>query len=166
MLAIQISRTYRNPVAAMAAGFLLLMNFMSTSAMAEEHEGLELPYHLSIVLADTHVDGEGNNPTVGIDIEYRVNDLLGIGAVVEYAWGELDSTTVLAVADIHLIDGWVMQIGPGFERRHGEDVFVSRVGLLYEFEWEHYTFSPQLHWDYHEGEENAIVAGFAIGFSF
>lgn len=166
MSTIQNSKIYRYFVILMTTVFLLLVTFMAASAKAQDHEGLEMPYHLSLVLADTHVGGEGNNGTLGIDIEYRVNQLLGIGAVFEYAWGELDATTVLAVADIHLIEGWVMQVGPGFERRHGEDVFVSRVGLLYEFEWEHYTFSPQLHWDYHNGEENAIVAGFAVGFSF
>ena len=145
---------------------LLLTSITSAQAATEEHAGLHLPYHLSVVLADTHINGEGNNPTVGIDIEYRASQLLGLGAVLEYAWGELDATTVLAVADIHLHDGWVVQVGPGFERRGGEDVFVSRVGLLYEFEWDNLTLSPQLHWDYHDGEEDAVVAGFAFGFSF
>ncbi|GJM13424.1 MAG: hypothetical protein DHS20C12_18270 [Pseudohongiella sp.] len=125
-----------------------------------------MPYHLSVVLADTIIDGEGDNATIGVDVEYRMNQLLGLGAVFEHAWGQLDATTVLAVADVHLTDGWVMQLGPGFEHRHSEEVFVSRVGLLYEFEWDHYTFSPQLHWDYHDGEENALVAGFAVGLSF
>lgn len=148
------------------SGVLLLATIMSTSATAENEEGLHMPYHLSVFLGDTHIDGEGDNPTIGIDFEYRVNQLLGIGTVVEYAGGELDATTALAVADIHLHEGWVMQLGPGFEHRHSEEVFVSRVGLLYEFELNHYTFSPQLHWDYHDGEENALVAGFAVGFSF
>ena len=145
---------------------VLLGSIQLVHATEENHVSPHGPYHLSVVLADTHVDGEGSNATVGIDFEYRMSQLLGIGAVVEYAWGELDATTVLAVADIHLHDGWVMQVGPGFERRHGEDILVSRVGFLYEFEWKNFTLSPQLHWDYHRDEENAVVAGFALGFSF
>lgn len=152
--------------AALLGGVMLLATFMSTNALAESEEGLHMPYHLSLFLGDTHIDGEGDNSTIGIDAEYRVNHLLGVGSVIEYAGGELDATTLLAVADIHLHEGWVMQLGPGIERRHGEEVFVSRVGFLYEFELNHYTFSPQLHWDYHNGEENAFVAGFAVGFSF
>ena len=158
--------TKRYPMGVLIGGALLLVTTMPTKAMAESEAGLHMPYHLSIFLGDTHVSGEGDNPTAGIDFEYRVNQLLGIGTVVEYAGGELSASTALAVADIHLHDGWVMQLGPGFEHRHSEEVFVSRVGFLYEFELDHYTFSPQLHWDYHDGEENALVAGFAFGFSF
>ena len=85
---------------------------------------------------------------------------------MEYAFGELDATTVLAFADLHLNNGVIMQLGPGLENRHSENVFVARVGMLYEFEMGNFTISPQLHWDYHDGEENAIVAGLAFGFAF
>jgi len=156
----------QNTAAIVIGGGLLFACLTSAPARAENHEGFHVPYHLSVFQGDTHIDGEGNNATIGIDFEYRMNQLLGIGSVVEYALGELDATTVLAVADIHLHGGWVMQLGPGFEHREGEEVFVSRVGLLYEFEWDHFTFSPQLHWDYHDGEKNAVVAGIAFGFSF
>jgi len=166
MLYIETAGSRRDFVAKLTGVILLLVILISGTVKAENHESFDMPYHLSAVIADTNVSGEGENATLGIDIEYRVNQLLGLGAVFEYAWGELDATTVLAVADIHLVEGWVMQVGPGVEHRHSEEVFVSRVGLLYEFEWDHYTFSPQLHWDFHDGEENAVVAGFAVGFSF
>lgn len=123
-------------------------------------------HHLSVLLADTHLSDEGNNFTIGLDYEYRVNELLGVGTVIERAYGELDATTLLAVADIHFQNGLIMQVGPGFERKDDDNVFVSRIGVLYEFEVKNYTLSPQLHWDYHEDEANAIVAGLALGFSF
>jgi len=145
---------------------VLLKSLAPITAFAENEEGFELPYHLSIIIADTYVGEENDNPTIGIDFEYRVNQVLGIGAVLERAWGGLDATTVLAVADIHIRDGWVVQVGPGFEHRRGEEIFVARAGILYEFEWANFTLSPQLHWDYHNGEENALVAGVALGFSF
>lgn len=152
----------------------VLISFLFvSSAFAEQAEsGSELkhavhgPHHLSVLVADTHVSGEGDNFTIGIDYEYRLSKLLGVGAVVERAFGELDATTVLAVADIHLQHGLIVQVGPGFERRHDENVFVARIGMLYEFELDNLTLSPQLHWDYHDGEANAIVAGLALGFSF
>jgi hypothetical protein len=40
-------------------------------------------HHLSVLLADTHIDGEGNNAAIGIDYEYRVSQLLGLGAAFE-----------------------------------------------------------------------------------
>jgi len=92
--------------------------------------------------------------------------LTGLGVVVEHAFGELEATTVLAVADIHLHEGWVMQIGPGYEFAEEENAVVGRVGFLYEFEWDGFTLSPQLHYDYHVGGEDAFVAGFALGFGF
>lgn len=132
----------------------------------EQGHELALPHHLSVLLADTHVGGEGNNFTIGIDYEYRVSQLLGVGTVVERAKGELEATTVLAVADLHTKSGINFQVGPGYERRHQENVLVTRIGVMYEFEIERLTFSPQLHWDYHEHEQNAIVLGFALGFPF
>ena len=75
------------------------------------------PHHLSILLADTRIDGEGNNSTLGIDYEYRVSPLIGLGGVIEHAYGGLDATTLLAVADIHIYEGFTVQVGPGFEHR-------------------------------------------------
>ncbi len=133
---------------------------------SESNHGFHSPHHLSVLNGDTYVSGEGNNATIGIDYEYRVNDFLGLGAVIEKAYGELDAVTVLAVADLHLYKGFIAQVGPGFERRHSENVAVARIGFLYEFELAKFTLSPQLHWDYHDGETNALVAGMALGFSF
>lgn len=64
------------------------------------------------------------------------------------------------------MNGLIMQAGPGFEHKGNEDIFVARVGVLYEFEIDHFTLSPQLHWDYHDGEANTTIAGVAFGFSF
>lgn len=149
-----------------AISLMPLLLLPSIALAQAENDGFETPHHLSVLFADTHIDGEGNNPSIGIDYEFRVSELTGLGVVLEYAAGEIDATTVLTVADIHLHEGWVMQIGPGYEYGESENSFVSRIGFLYEFELEGFTFSPQLHWDYHSGGENAVVAGFALGFSY
>jgi hypothetical protein len=122
--------------------------------------------HLSLFLGGTDIDGEEQGFTSGLDYEYRVNDLLGLGAVVEYAGGEIDAWSFLAVADIHLYKGLIAQVGPGFETTSEEDVFITRFGMLYEFEYEHLTISPQLHYDIHDGAEDGIVFGLAFGFAF
>jgi hypothetical protein len=125
------------------------------------------PHHVSILLAGTHIDeGEKTALTAGIDYEYRASKLLGLGFVAEQAFGDIDATTLLAVADIHVKEGFVIQVGPGIEFVHGTQYAVARVGALYEFELgDQYTISPQFHYDATE-HKDAIVFGFAIGRHF
>lgn len=152
---------------------MLAASLLSVSAVnADSHampastEGFHAPHHLSLLAADTHMRGHGDYSTLGLDYEYRVSQLLGLGVVLEHAYDGLDATTALAVADVHLYKGLAMQLGPGVEIAHKHSIFVSRVGLLYEFEFDSFTLSPQMHWDYHEHHENALVAGIAMGLSF
>jgi hypothetical protein len=149
-------------------GFL---SFASTSLAQQEadSEGSHIPHgphHFSVLAGETHENGEGNNATLGIDYEYRINPLLGLGVIVEHAYGELDATTLLGVADFHVYEGFIVQVGTGFEHKESENIFVATLGFLYEIEYENFTLSPQVHWGYHEGEPNAVVAGIALGFSF
>lgn len=148
--------------------FIVITLLNCTSVMANNHQMSEHgPHHLSLFLGSTHLEGDATGFTTGIDYEYRVNHVLGVGSVVEYAGNSVDAWTVLAVADVHFVSGLIMQIGPGFEHRHHHDVLVGRLGVLYEAQWGEYTVSPQLHYDYHEGgHENGIVLGVALGIAF
>ncbi len=119
-----------------------------------------------MLFANTRVNGENETGfTLGLDYEYRLNQLLGLGVVVERAKGSVDATTVLAVADIHLWKGLALQVGPGFERVGGTTFFAGRLGLLYELELPSgFTISPQFHFD--RSEKNSTVVGLAIGKAF
>ena len=85
---------------------------------------------------------------------------------MEYAFGSLDALTVLAVADIHITNEFIIQVGPGYEYTSEHEHFVSRLGALYEFRYNGYTVSPQFHFDYHEGVGSSKVVGLAVGFDF
>lgn len=122
-------------------------------------------HHFSVFLGNTHIEEEGDGATVGLDYEYRISEVFGIGAVAEYAAGHVDAWTVLAVADIHF-KHVILQVGPGFEHTSEHDLFVARLGALYEFEFDNLTISPQVHYDYHDGGEDAVVVGVAFGFHF
>ena len=124
------------------------------------------PNHLSVFLGNTEFSGHGYGETVGIYYEYRVSPLLGLGSVVEYAFGSLDALTVLAVADVHLTEQFIVQLGPGYEYTSEHEFFVTRLGALYEFRYKGYTLSPQFHLDYHEGLGSSKVVGLAIGLDF
>lgn len=124
------------------------------------------PHHLSALIGTTYTKECGNAFTLGIDYEYRLSDFLGVGFVAEYAFEDLDAYTYLLVADLHITNNFIAQIGPGVEFHGSHKMEVARLGFLYEFEMSGITVSPQLHYDYHRNHKSAVVAGLAIGMSF
>lgn len=136
----------------------------------DEPHWKEHPHHLSVFPSATRVlDKDEHAFTIGVDYEYRVSELLGLGMIAEYAAEPIDSTTLLAVADIHIWEGFAVQTGPGvvLEHEHEESLFVYRWGALYEFELPGgFTISPQIHYDAISGAEDELVYGLAVGRSF
>ncbi|MEM9309938.1 MAG: hypothetical protein AAGA34_00705 [Pseudomonadota bacterium] len=137
------------------------------SANEADPDHSERPHHLSILVAGTHIEAEDETAiTLGVDYEYRVSEWLGLGFVAERAFGGIDSTSILAVADIHIWEGLAVQVGPGVEFVDEEERLIGRFGGLYEFELgKGFTLSPQLHYDLSE-DQDAIVFGIAVGRAF
>lgn len=154
----------------MGAACLLLVSVGDAAVAQEGHEasGTEKhgPHHISVFLGNTElVDSPHAGFTLGVDYEYRVSEFLGLGFVGERAFGEVDATTLLLVADMHLWRGLVAQVGPGIEVVDGETHFAARFGMLYEVELDGgFTVSPQLHYDI--SHEDGIVFGLALGRAF
>ncbi|MEM7701299.1 MAG: hypothetical protein AAF251_05120 [Pseudomonadota bacterium] len=144
----------------------LLVLCSPASANGHDDESRE-PNHVSVLIGGTHVnDGDETAFTLGLDYEHRVTELLGLGFVIEHAFLEREATSILAVADIHVWRGFVIQVGPGVEFVGNEEYLLGRFGTLYELELgDHFTISPQIHYDFSEGED-AIVLGLAIGRNF
>lgn len=138
-----------------------------TSPATAQEAGRETRHHLSAVIGGTHIPHEDETAfTLGIDYEYRLNQTLGLGFVAERAFGPVDATTMLAVADIHLGGGFAIQTGPGVEFVNDESFFVARLGALYELELgDDVTIAPQLHYDF-SGHDDAIVFAIGIGRAF
>ena len=135
-------------------------------AKGNAHHWQSTPHHLSALVGTTYTKECGNAFTLGIDYEYRLNNFLGVGFVAEYAYEDLVAYTYLLVADLHITNHFIAQIGPGLEFHGSHKMEVARLGLLYEFEMAGFTVSPQLHYDYHQNHKSAVVAGLAIGMSF
>jgi hypothetical protein len=173
---------FRLVAVALAAAFFFAPP-LATPARAEHAVWKSHPNHLSVIAGVTD-DEEATAFTLGLDYEYRVSELLGLGAVVEHAFEDIDATTLLVVADIHIWRGLAIQTGPGVEFADGkeeetaeearareeeaardEDFFIYRLGALYEFEFGRTTLSPQLHYDFSSGPD-AVVACLALGYSF
>ncbi len=155
-------------LSALAKGILLFILFFSYFySGAVRANGFDAPHHLSLFLGGTHLlNDDLYGETVGLDYEYRVSDLLGLGFVSEYAFSKIDAATFLAVADIHTHLGVIMQLGPGIEFTEHGDRYIFRLGGLYEFEFESFTLSPQFHIDFAENANDSLVFGFAFGKAF
>ena len=160
----------------MPAVLLAALSLQVTPAFAEAphanaHHRNDHPHHLSVFVGETEFEGDKDKSgfTLGIDYEYRVNDLIGLGTVAEYAYGDIDALTVLAVADIHITHRFIIQTGPGYEwvdNNSKDNSWVYRVGALYEFNLGRFTVSPQAHWDFHDATDDALVLGLAVGMAF
>ena len=158
-------RTNNLWIRTLAALATLLLPACASFDVEGNHDWVEQPHHISILGSGTFEEEE-SAPSVGIDYEYRASELLGIGAVAETAFGEIDVTTVLAVADLHITNHFIVQTGPGVDFVRGErEEIVYRIGVLYEWEQDGYTISPQLHYDWTSGED-AIILGVAFGVGF
>jgi len=157
---------------AATVAFSLLHAPLATAQSGEHHSASTVHFdkgerhHISVFAGGTDITGESETAfTLGVDYEYRVNRILGLGFIAERAFGEIDSTTLFAVADIHLWRGLVTQLGTGVEISHGNTYFAARLGALYEFEvGEGFTLAPQLHYDF--SEEDSLVFGISIGRAF
>jgi hypothetical protein len=54
---------------------------------------------------------------------------LGLGFVAEYAFEDLDAYTYLLVADLHITNRFIAQIGPGVEFHGSHKMEVARLGF-------------------------------------
>ena len=153
--------------AAIASGAFSMAIAAPARAQQEAGGEAEGPHHLSLVIAATDIREEDETAfTLGIDYEYRVSELLGLGFVAEHAFGEVDSTTLIAAADVHLWQGFAIQLGPGVEFAEGEAFLMGRIGTIYEVELgSGFTIAPQFHYDFSDGED-AVVFGAAFGRAF
>lgn len=152
-------------LAALAATSTAALTSACGSMPHEEGDWREEPHHISALLWAT-IDSEEEAATFGVDYEYRTSEFLGLGALVEYAGEELEATTLIAAADLHVTPHFVVQAGPGIEWTSEETDMVFRVGVLYEWLFEGgWTISPQVHYDFSTGED-AVITGLAIGRGF
>lgn len=129
-------------------------------------------YHRNMAelfLGNTYEDaghGSENGFTIGFTYERRVSELLGFGGFYEYAAGDFDKWSIGVPLFIHPYGGFRFALAPGLEHRHGDDEFLFRTGVAYEFELsERWVMIPEFNIDFVDGEE-AFVYGLSFGFGF
>jgi hypothetical protein len=114
---------------------------------------------------DTH-HGSENGFAIGFSYERRLSALLGVGGFYEYVGGDFDKWSIGVPLFIHPYHAWRLQLAPGLEHREGEDEFLFRIGVAYDFmiskQW---AIIPEFNVDLVDGEE-AFVFGLTLGFGF
>lgn len=140
-------------------------------ALHESGEDAE-HYHVNALeafLGGTYEDGdEGDESgfTLGLTYERRLSTLIGVGAFWEYAFGDFDKWSLGAPLFIHPYRGFRVALAPGLEHRDGEDEFLFRTGLGYEFELdERWIIMPEVAVDFVDGDES-YVFGVSLGYGF
>lgn len=149
------------------SGLLLLcvgLWFPMISSGSEEGQGHR--HHVAVFIGATHAEGT-DEPTVGVDYEYRLTPKIGVGALVDRAGGDLDATIVAGALFFHPYERLLLLAAAGNENTDHGDEFIVRVGIGYEFELNGgWTLTPQLNFDFVEDEETKEVYGIGIGKGF
>lgn len=124
-------------------------------------------HHLAVSAGGTyHEKGSQNGGAYAIEYEYRLHELVGVGAVFDATSGIKDDPLVLAVtAIVHPVGGLKLIAGPGFEFKRKED-FLVRVGVGWDFHLgEHLTLGPVVTADFVSWDTNYNY-GVALGWGF
>ena len=120
---------------------------------------------LGAAIRDEHGVTEGGF-AVGVDYEYRLHRLLGAGALVEVATGNIRDVVVMAPIFLHPWGGLKLVVAPGAEiASSGHAEFLLRVGGAYLFPLGDFSVGPDFVVDIVDGHPT-FVAGLAFGVGF
>lgn len=151
-----------------AAALMLAMVFISPSAAQEVHEihgeGHHYRHRVELFLGNSHHDGE-NGFTVGLTYAYRLHKMLGIGGLVEGVAGDFEEWVFAAPVFIYPYRGLRFVGAPGLSHEHGENEFLFRTGVGYEFEIDRWSITPEFNVDFVDGNQT-FVFGVSFGLGF
>jgi hypothetical protein len=142
--------------------------------MAQETEGEDAVewaeegrHELGLFLGVTDKKGD-TGFSVGLDYEYRLSEMFGIGGFLEYTGSDFRDGIVGVPFYVHPWKELKLVAAPGveIEAEDGSESFLVRVGAEYGFGiGRGFEIAPALYLDF-TSEDVAIVAGAAIARSF
>lgn len=138
--------------------FLMIITF-SPFAFAADHN-----HHIALFTGATH-SHELSHGTFGLDYEYRISEMWGIGAMYETIQTDPSASIVLVQGSLH-IDDLMLIAGVGNEENHGHSQGIKRLGAAYNFHVSSYTISPTVNYDFIDDGNSAVVYGLLWGVGF
>jgi len=166
---------------AFVAAILIFVGGRNAAMAEEQHAGEEAHHrhHMALFLGGVHAvpeteeeeghEGEAAKTTafaIGLDYEYRISRLLGVGFLGEYAGPRLETTVLAVPLSVHATRALVFAAAPGAEFHKGDSRFLVRLEALYEIELGGgFTLAPTVAVDFVGGEE-AFIFGLKTGRGF
>ena len=154
---------------------LLIIMAPGTAPAEEEHEGAAHSFHrhhAALFIGNTQNDGSEHGLSVGMEYEYRINQWLGLGGLVEYAAGDFEHLLIAVPLFIHPYEDWLFVVAAGTEihkdeeENKGKRDWLVRTSVGYQFQFgEKYSITPAFHVDFSE-HETLFIYGFYIGLGF
>lgn len=112
---------------------------------------------LGVFIGDTSEDSLNREGlTLGLEYEYRVSEGFGLGLTAEHIGGDFDTGVFVLPAAFHS-GPWKFYTGPGIEFHSGERESLLRVGVEYGFHFKNYEISPQVDFDFVDGERLFVI---------
>jgi hypothetical protein len=138
----------------------------SNAEKNHDHEESHSKHALALFAGVTKEDGEYLD-TLGIEYAYRVDEKWSLGAVIERADRDKNSTLVIAFAHYWPYKGLFLGLGLGRKDPGDERENTARVTIGYEFELKGgWSIAPQANLDVIKNHENEEVYGIAFGKRF
>jgi len=110
-------------------------------------------------------DSSENGLALGLEYERLLSPSIGLGAVVERTFDDLESWSYIAPVAYHT-GHWKFYVGPGIEDPDDHDSeFLVRVGVEYGIDINGWELAPQFDIDFVDGDE-VYVFGFVLGKPF
>ena len=128
----------------------------------EEKESPKGKSDISLFLGGTS-NSDATAFTIGLDYQYRLSRVFGVGAILDHAAGEISSTLVAPALFLH-VKQLSFTVAPAAEFSDDGTAFVFRVGAEYEFEISKFTIFPAIFYDTERGGEPALVYGLSFGY--
>ena len=143
---------------------LLIVLLPETLLGQEAHEEKERKNEISLFLGATS-STDATAFTIGLDYQYRISRVFGVGAIFDHATGEINSILVAPALFLH-VKRFSFIVAPGVEFSDENTEFVSRVGVGYVIEISRFSISPALFFDTERDENPSLVYGVSLGFEF
>ncbi len=109
-------------------------------------------------------DGKHSGFTIGLEVEKYLSESFGIGAMVEYTGGDLDSL-LFAVPVTYRLDNWKFQVAPGYVDSYRGKNYVTRFGTGYEFDIGDWIVTPNAKADVLAEDDSRAVLVYGVSIS-
>ncbi|MCA0871234.1 hypothetical protein LCL97_10370 [Seohaeicola saemankumensis] len=152
-----------------SAGIAVLTAPLDAETPHSESVAESGPNILELFIGSTYADHHGHREhafSLGASYRYSFSDVVSAGILAEYATKSLDAWVIGVPIVFNVGDGWQITTMPGVEIEGGQEEFLFRLGLGYEFEMEGgYSLKPEINADFVDGEVSGVL-GISIGFRF